>query len=93
ASEVGPYNVRVNAICPGSVSGPRMDRVITAEAKAAGRPEEDVRADYTKSVSMRRFVEPEEIADMAVFLASPSAKMVSGEAISVDGHAEIYHSE
>ncbi|MGI9482214.1 MAG: SDR family oxidoreductase, partial [Hyphomicrobiales bacterium] len=42
ASEVGPYNVRVNAICPGSVSGPRMDRVITAEAKAAGRPEEDV---------------------------------------------------
>jgi NAD(P)-dependent dehydrogenase (short-subunit alcohol dehydrogenase family) len=93
AAEVGPYNVRVNAICPGSVAGARMDRVIAAEARASGRSEQAVRDDYTKSVSMRRFVEPEEIADAAVFLASPAAKMISGEALSVDGHAETYHSE
>ena len=93
AAEVGSYNVRVNAICPGSVSGPRMDQVIAAEAEASGRSAKDVRDDYTKSVSMRRFVEPEEIADAAVFLASPAAKMISGEALSVDGHAETYHSE
>ncbi|MGI9373533.1 MAG: SDR family oxidoreductase [Hyphomicrobiales bacterium] len=93
AAEVGPYNVRANAICPGAVSGRRMDAVIAAEAKASGRLEEDIRADYAKSTSMRRFVEPKEIADMAVYLASPAAKMVSGQAIAVDGHAETYHSE
>lgn len=93
ASETGPFNVTVNAICPGAVSGPRIDRVIVAEAEAAGRSEDEVRMDYAKNVSMRRFVEPEEIADMAVFLASPGAKMVNGQAISVDGHAELYHSE
>lgn len=93
AAELGPYNVRANAICPGAVSGPRMDRVIAAEAKASGRTEEDIRAAYTKGVSLRRFVEPEEIADTALFLASPAAKMISGEAIAVDGHAELYPSE
>jgi NAD(P)-dependent dehydrogenase (short-subunit alcohol dehydrogenase family) len=93
AAETGPFNITVNAICPGAVSGPRIDRVIAAEAKAAGRSEDTIRAEYAKSVSMRRFVEPEEIADMAIFLASPAAKMVNGQAIAVDGHAELYHSE
>ena len=93
AAEVGPYNIRCNAICPGAVSGPRMDQVIAAEAKTASRTEEEVRKDYTRGSSMRRFVQPEEIADMAVFLGSPASKMVSGQAISVDGHTETYHSE
>jgi NAD(P)-dependent dehydrogenase (short-subunit alcohol dehydrogenase family) len=93
AAEAGPFNIRVNAICPGAVAGPRMDRVIAAEARATGRSEADIRTDYTKSVSLRRFVEPEEIADAALFLASPAAKMISGEALAVDGHAETYHSE
>ncbi|MGI9462378.1 MAG: SDR family oxidoreductase, partial [Aestuariivirgaceae bacterium] len=93
AAEVGPWNIRVNAICPGSVAGERMDQVIAAEATASGRTAEAVRDDYTKMVSLRRFVEPEEIADATLFLASPGAKMISGEALSVDGHAETYHSE
>ena len=93
AAEVGPYNIRCNAICPGAVSGPRMDRVIAAEAGAASRSEAEVRKDYASGSSLRRFVEPEEIADMAVFLGSPASKMVSGQAISVDGHTETYHSE
>ncbi len=93
AAELGPHNIRANAICPGAVSGPRMDRVIAAEAQASGRTQEAIRADYSAGTSMRRFVEPEEIADMAVYLASPAAKMVSGQAIAVDGHAETYHSE
>lgn len=93
AAEVGPWNIRVNAICPGAVAGPRMDRVIAAEARMSGRTEQSVRDEYTKGVSLRRFVEPEEIADAAMFLASPAAKMISGEALSVDGHAETYHSE
>ena len=88
AAEVGPYNIRCNAICPGAVAGPRIDRVIRAEAKTSGKPEEEVRKAYASNSSRRRFVEASEIADMAVFLASPAAAMVSGEAISVDGHTQ-----
>ncbi len=93
AAEVGPFNIRCNAICPGAVSGPRMDRVISAEAETAGRSEADVRRDYSSGASMRRFVEPGQIADMAVFLGSQASAMVSGQALSVDGHTETYHSE
>jgi NAD(P)-dependent dehydrogenase (short-subunit alcohol dehydrogenase family) len=93
AAEVGRWNIRVNAICPGAVEGPRMERVIAAEAQASGRDPEAVRADYVEGVSLKRFVRPEEIAAMALFLASPAASMVSGQAITVDGHTETFHSE
>ena len=93
AAEVGPWNIRVNAICPGSVEGPRMDRVIAGEARATGRSEDIIRHDYARTVSLRRFVKPEEIADMCLFLASPAAAMVSGQALTVDGHTETFHSE
>ncbi len=93
AIEVGPWNIRVNAVCPGSVEGQRMDRVIAAEALATGRSAEAVRHDYTQGVSLRRFVRPEEIADMCLHLASPAAAMVSGQAIAVDGNTETFHSE
>jgi NAD(P)-dependent dehydrogenase (short-subunit alcohol dehydrogenase family) len=93
AAEVGRWNIRVNAICPGAVEGPRMERVIAAEAQASGRSADAIRDDYTKGVSLKRFVRPEEIADMALFLASPAAAMMSGQAIAVDGHTETFHSE
>jgi NAD(P)-dependent dehydrogenase (short-subunit alcohol dehydrogenase family) len=93
AAEVGRWNIRVNAICPGAVEGARMERVIAAEAEASGRSPQAIRADYTTGVSLKRFVRPEEIADMALFLASPAASMISGQAISVDGHTETFHSE
>ncbi len=92
AAEVGRWNIRVNAICPGSVSGDRMDRVIAAESKSTGRTEASLREEYTSGVSMKRFVAPEEIADMVLFLSSPAAAMVSGQAIAVDGHTETFHS-
>lgn len=91
AIEVGRYGVRVNAICPGSVRGERMERVIAAEAAARGVDASVVEAEYTASQSIGRFVDPQEIADMAVFLASPQSAMVSGQAIAVDGHTETYH--
>jgi NAD(P)-dependent dehydrogenase (short-subunit alcohol dehydrogenase family) len=93
AAEVGRWNIRVNAICPGAVEGARMERVIAAEAEASGRTAQAIRADYTTGVSLKRFVKPEEIADMALFLASPAARMISGQAIAVDGHTETFHSE
>jgi NAD(P)-dependent dehydrogenase (short-subunit alcohol dehydrogenase family) len=91
AIELGRYGVRVNAICPGSVRGDRMDRVIAAEAATRGVEPSVVEAEYTVAQSIARFVDPQEIADMALFLASPESKMVSGQAIAVDGHTETFH--
>ncbi len=91
AIELGPFDVRVNAICPGTVEGPRNDRVIAAEAASRGISQEAVQKEYTQSQSIKRLVKPGEIADMCLFLASPAAKMVTGQAIAVDGHVETFH--
>jgi NAD(P)-dependent dehydrogenase (short-subunit alcohol dehydrogenase family) len=91
AIELGPHSVRVNAVCPGSVSGERMRGVIQREAQARGEPEASVTADYLTSQSIARFVDPAEIAELCAFLASPRAAMISGQAIAVDGHTETYH--
>jgi NAD(P)-dependent dehydrogenase (short-subunit alcohol dehydrogenase family) len=91
AVELGPHGVRVNAICPGSVDGPRMRGVIEAEARARGLTSADVELQYTDGQSIHRFVQPTEIADLCRFLASPGAVMISGQAIAVDGHTETFH--
>ena len=88
AMELGPYGIRVNALCPGPVSGPRMDRVIAMEATATGRSEAEVRDGYAAMTSLRRFVAPEDIANAILFLAEPGGAMVSGQALAVDGHTE-----
>ena len=88
AMELGPFGIRANAICPGAVEGDRMDRVIAKEAAARGIPEQDLRQGYADCVSLKRFVSAEDITNMAIFLASPAAKNVSGMAMAVDGHTE-----
>ncbi len=91
AVELGPHGVRVNAVCPGSVDGPRMRRVIEAQAAQTGTDPADVERDYLQGQSIARFVDPREIADMCHFLASPASAMVTGQAIAVDGHTETFH--
>ena len=86
AMELGPHGVRANAICPGSVSGPRMDGVIAREAAAKSKSAEEVRAGYTSGVALRSFVEGADIANMAVFLASEGGRFITGQALSVDGY-------
>lgn len=88
AMELGPHNIRVNAICPGAVNGPRMDRVIGAQAQATGKTEDEIRTGYANASSMRTFVDAEDIAAAALFLASPAAARISGQAVPVDGHTE-----
>ncbi len=88
AMELGAFNVRANCICPGSINNARMDHVIRIESDATGRSEDEIREKYYDQVSMRTFIEPEEIANMAVFLSSPLAPNVSGQVISVDGNTE-----
>ncbi|MFX0546535.1 SDR family oxidoreductase [Roseovarius sp. S1116L3] len=88
AMELGPVGVRVNAICPGAVEGDRMDRVVAMEAKASGRTEADVRQQYVRGTSMRTWVTVDDLADTALFLASPAASKMSGQIIAIDGHTE-----
>jgi NAD(P)-dependent dehydrogenase (short-subunit alcohol dehydrogenase family) len=88
AMELGPEGIRVNAICPGSVSGPRIDRVIRKDAEQRGMTEEEIRDIYTRQSSMRKFVEAYDVANLAYFLASDAGAMISGQAIGVDGHTE-----
>jgi NAD(P)-dependent dehydrogenase (short-subunit alcohol dehydrogenase family) len=91
AVELGPHDVRCNAICPGSVAGERMVSVIAAEAEGRGVPAEVIEREYLEGQSIKRFVEPSEIADLCLFLASPASKMISGQALGIDGHTETYH--
>ena len=88
AMELGDFNVRVNAICPGSVAGDRMKRVIEAKAKSIEVPEEELQQDYESMVSLKTFVDKEDIASMALFLISNKAKRISGQVMTVDGNTE-----
>jgi NAD(P)-dependent dehydrogenase (short-subunit alcohol dehydrogenase family) len=85
AMELGPHGIRANAICPGSVNGPRIDRVIAAEAQAKNTTPDAIRHGYASGTALKRLTDPEDVAAMALFLASDGAKMVSGQALAVDG--------
>ena len=86
AEELGPDNIRVNAILPGIVEGSRIDGVISARAKLEGIEETAMRADYLKHISLRRMVTGDDVALMCLFLCSHAGRNVSGQAISVDGN-------
>lgn len=88
AMELGPHRIRVNAVCPGCVDGPRIEGVIARDAAERGVGTEEIRRVYQRQSSMRSFVTPEEIADTVLFLASDKAGKISGQALSVDGHTE-----
>ncbi|MEM6308273.1 MAG: SDR family oxidoreductase, partial [Pseudomonadota bacterium] len=79
AMEWGPSGVRANAICPGAVEGPRMTGVIEREAAAKGTTYQHIYDGYAAGVSMRSLVTAQDIANMAVFLSGPQARMVSGQ--------------
>ena len=88
AIELGDFNIRVNAICPGSVSGNRMKKVIEAKAKSMGISEKELQRDFESMTSLKTFVDKEDIANMAVFLLSDEARKVSGQVMTVDGNTE-----
>lgn len=88
AIELGPHGVRVNAILPGVVEGERMNGVIAARAAATGVSVEAMRNEYLQKISLRRMVTLDDVAAMAIFLSSPAARNVTGQAISVDGNVE-----
>ena len=84
AAELGRYSIRSNAILPGPVGGPRIDRVIQAKAAARGIPFDTMRDDYLDMSAMHAFVSAEDVAGVVVFLLSDAGRLVSGQAIGVD---------
>jgi NAD(P)-dependent dehydrogenase (short-subunit alcohol dehydrogenase family) len=88
AIELGPDQIRVNAICPGAVEGDRIDRVIAAKAQALGITFEVMRAELVEKASMKRMVSAQDIANMILYLCSDAGRLVSGQAIGVDGNVE-----
>ena len=88
AIELGPWGIRANAVCPGSIDGVRMDRVIAAEAAARGLSEAAVRDSYLRQISLRRFIGAEDIAQMVLFLCSDAGAKITGQALAVDGNTE-----
>ncbi|MBB6123404.1 SDR family NAD(P)-dependent oxidoreductase [Sphingobium subterraneum] len=85
AREVGPDGVRVNALCPGAISGELMDRVIARRSEAEGKPPEQIIwENYTSVAALQRWVSPEEVAEAALFLASDASASITGDRLKVD---------
>jgi NAD(P)-dependent dehydrogenase (short-subunit alcohol dehydrogenase family) len=88
ARELGPHNIRVNAILPGMIDNTRMRGIIAAKAQETGRAPDAIEADYLRYISLRRQTQPADLADMVLFLASEAGRMVTGELIAVSGNLE-----
>jgi NAD(P)-dependent dehydrogenase (short-subunit alcohol dehydrogenase family) len=88
ARELGPSGIRVNAILPGAVRGERYERVKEAKAEALGLSVSDYEATLLRYVSLRTMIEPDDLAAMALFLASSAGARITGQMIGVDGNVE-----
>ena len=86
--ELGPMGIRVNAILPGAVDGDRIQRVFEAKARAKNVSRADMQAEVLSRASIKELIAPEQLADMALFLASARARTFSGQAISIDGDVQ-----
>ncbi|EIJ45818.1 short chain dehydrogenase [Herbaspirillum sp. GW103] len=88
AIELGPSNIRVNAVLPGIVEGPRQERIVAAKAAAYGIEHEEMRTRLLSKVSLRRMVSAQDIANQILFLCSPAGAAISGQSLSVCGNVE-----
>ena len=88
AKELGPDNIRVNAILPGIIEGPRMTGVIRDRATQLGVTYEAMEKTYLDRISLRRMTSPHDVATMIAFLLSDAGINISGQSISVDGNVE-----
>ena len=86
--ELGADGIRVNAICPGAVSGKRIESVFANKAKARGVSPDVIRAEVLAKSSLGRMISPDDIANAIVFLASPLGSNISGHALPVDADAQ-----
>ena len=85
ALEVAPYNIRVNAVCPGPIEGDRIEDVMRRTALAENRSVEAVRREWEEAAPMKRFVTSEEVTAALMFLCSDAASGMTGQALNVTG--------
>ena len=84
AIELGEWGIRANAIAPGTVEGDRIVRVFQGRSQLSGRSLAEVKDEAMAQQSIKAMIDPKDIAQLAVFLASPAAKSISGQVIPID---------
>jgi NAD(P)-dependent dehydrogenase (short-subunit alcohol dehydrogenase family) len=82
--ELGQYGIRANAILPGTTEGDRIRRVFEAKAQIAGKLMHEIKAASLANASIKEMIQPEQLADMMLLLASHRGRTISGQAISID---------
>jgi len=82
--ELGEFGIRANAILPGAVDGPRLQRILAGRAEVSGKPLDVIEKEAMAVQSLKRLVDPRDIAALAVFLASDAAKSISGQMLPID---------
>jgi NAD(P)-dependent dehydrogenase (short-subunit alcohol dehydrogenase family) len=87
--ELGQYGIRANAILPGLVAGERLQQVIEGRAQVSGQSVEQVTGRAMANQSIKRLVDPRDIAALAVFLASDAGKAISGQMLSIDNDIQM----
>ena len=85
AIELGAFNIRVNAVLPGIVSGERQEAVLKTKARMKNVSYEQIEAEALSYSSIKKYVSAKDIANQITFLASREGKMISGQAISICG--------
>ena len=88
AVDLGEYGIRCNAILPGLIDNERGRAILARKAESEGKSLKETEKEYLKFISMRCWIEPKEVGDLAVFLSSERAKHISGQFIAVDWHIE-----
>lgn len=85
ALELGRYNINVNAVCPGIVETPRMQRLCEGKARARGWTVEQVYDEYVQEMALKRVTTPQDVANAVLFMASDDARNITGQELAVDG--------
>lgn len=88
AMELGADGITSNTIHPGAVAGERIDRVLQGRAEASGVPLEEVRRQALINQSVQKFIDPDDIAALVLFLAGPHARTISGQMFPMDGDSK-----
>ncbi len=85
ALDVGEHNINVNVVCPGIVHTPRMDKLVTEKARLRGWTEAQVYDEYVDEMALKRATEPQDVANLVLFLASDESRNITGQELTVDG--------
>lgn len=88
ARELGPYDVRCNAILPGAIHNQRLQTIVERNAAARGVKAAEYRDELLRYVSLRRAIDMDEFADLVLFLCSSQARGITGQLIRLDGNVE-----